>query len=119
MNAVPEPSVLHLQENRLDRWQYLEKLNQDFWKAWTRDYLSELQQRPKKWRIERPNLKEGDIVIIKDVRLSPMNWPLARITATHPGDDGIVRAVTVRHKNGETKRAITKICRLPVLEGQF
>lgn len=119
LNAVAEPSVLHIRENRLERWQYLVKLNQDFWKSWTMDYLSELQQRPKKWRSERPNLKEGDIVIIKDIRLPPMNWPLARITATHPEDDGIVRAVTVKHKNGETKRAISKVCRLPVHEGQF
>lgn len=114
LNAVPEPSVLNIQENRLDRWQLLEKMNQDFWKTWTREYLSELQQRPKKWRNQQQNLKEGDIVLIKDMQLPPMKWPLARILKTHPGTDGLVRAVTIKHKNGETKRAINKLCYLPI-----
>lgn len=116
LNAIPEPSVLEVKENRLNRWQYLEKLNQDFWQSWTREYLAELQQRPKRWRKEEPNLQEGDIVLIKDTNLPPSNWPLARVIQTHPGDDGIVRAVTVKQKNGETKRAINKLCRLPISE---
>lgn len=106
--------MLNIHENRLDRWQYLEKLNQDFWQAWSTKYLSELLQRPKKWRKVQQNLKEGDIVIIKDLRFAPTNWPLARIIATHPGEDGVVRAVTLRHKHGATKCAINKVCRLPI-----
>lgn len=119
LNAVPEPSLLNMRENRLNRWQYIEKLQQDFWNSWTKEYLSELQQRPKKWRTEQPNLQTGDIVLIKDIKLPPRNWPLARITAIHPGEDGIVRAVSIKHKNGETKRAISKLCRLPVTESHL
>lgn len=113
MNAVLQPSLLNINENRLTRWQYLEKLNQDFWNSWSKEYLSELQQRPKKWRHVQPNLQKGDIVLIKDIRLPPTMWPLARITATHPGEDGLVRAVSVKHKGGIIKRAINKLCRLP------
>lgn len=118
INAVLEPSLLNISENRLNRWQHLEKLNQDFWQSWSTEYLSELQQRPKRWRTVQPNLQEGDIVLIKDLRLSPTNWPIARVIATHPGDDGVVRAVSVKHKNGTTKRAVNKLCRLPI-EGPF
>ena len=35
---------------------------------------------------------------------------LGRIVFTHPGQDGMVRAVTVRTQYGEYKRPITKLC---------
>lgn len=114
LNAVPEPSVLNVQDNRLDRWKLLAKMHQDFWKVWSKEYLCELQQRPKKWQTQLENLQVGDLVIIKDDRLPPSNWLLARIKMTHPGADGVVRVVTLNHQNGETKRAVNKICRLPI-----
>ena len=43
-------------------------------------------------------------------------WPLSRIVSTHPGQDGMVRAVTVRTQYGEYKRPITKLCFLEEAE---
>ncbi|XP_076394328.1 uncharacterized protein LOC143265524 [Megachile rotundata] len=40
--AVPEPSVLELNENRLSRWQLVQRLSEIFWRAWSRDYLHTL-----------------------------------------------------------------------------
>lgn len=114
INAIPEPSVLTINDNRLTRWQFLVKLHQDFWRSWSTDYLNELQQRPKHWTTRRENLQEGDIVIVKDDKLPPSNWLLARVIRTHPGDDGIVRVVTLKHQAGEMKRAATRVCRLPI-----
>ena len=37
-------------------------------------------------------------------------WPLGWIVFTYPGQDGMVRAVTVRTQYGEYKRPITKLC---------
>lgn len=45
-----------------------------------------------------------------------MNWRLGRITAVHPGKDGIVRVVSVRTRTGVTNRAVSKVCLLPVEE---
>ena len=42
--------------------------------------------------------------------------PLGRIVSTHPGQDGMVRAVTVRTQYGEYKRPITKLCFLEEAE---
>lgn len=114
LNTIPEPSVLQLHENRLTRWKFLLKLHQDFWHAWSHDYLHELQQRPKRWTQSRENLQEGDVVIVKDERLPPSNWLLARVIQTHPGADGIVRVVTIQHKSGQMKRAANRVCRLPI-----
>lgn len=114
LNATPEPSILNIPDNRLQRWQLIEKLNQDFWKMWSLQYLNELQQRPKKWSTSRPNIVIGDMVIIKDERFPPSSWRLARVIDTHPGSDGIVRVATVRHKSGMTKMPISKLCILPI-----
>lgn len=114
MNATPEPSLLNVNANLLNRWQLLEKMNQDIWRSWSRDYLCELQQRPNKWTTKRENLKEGDVVIMKDDRLPPAHWPLARVLQTHPGDDGVVRVVTIKYKTGVVKRAVNKVCKLPI-----
>ena len=44
------------------------------------------------------------------------NRIVRRIVSTHPGQDGMVRAVTVRTQYGEYKRPITKLCFLEEAE---
>ena len=56
----------------------------------------------------------GDIVLIKDTDLFVRSWPLARVIQTHPGDDGLVRVVTVKTEKGTYRRAIHKL--VPLLE---
>ena len=45
----------------------------------------------------------------KDDVLFTNHWPLARVTETHPGKDGIVRAVTVKLLLTTYKRPVTKL----------
>ncbi|XP_070144177.1 uncharacterized protein [Drosophila kikkawai] len=44
-----------------------------FWKAWSRDWLAHLQQRPK-WYHEAEGLQLNDLVIIKDDRFPSSQW---------------------------------------------
>ena len=53
--ALPHPDLTDLNEQRLDRWQKVEVMTQHLWKAWSRDYLSQLQARPK-WLTPCPDL---------------------------------------------------------------
>jgi len=46
-----------------------------FWKKWKEEYLVPLQQRTK-WRQEKPNLKEGQLVPIKRENTHPARWPM-------------------------------------------
>ena len=45
LTSFPEPSILHILQNRLTRWQRVEPMRQQFWKRWTTEYLHTLQQR--------------------------------------------------------------------------
>lgn len=33
--SVPEPMLLNVNENRLSRWQLMERMKQDFWNVWS------------------------------------------------------------------------------------
>lgn len=111
--SIPEPSIVDINPNRLDRWQQIQQMRQFFWKRWQSDYLSLLQQRPK-WCASKPNLKIGELVLVQDDRCPSSRWPLGRIIDTHPGADGCIRVVTVRTAYGIYKRNITRISRLPI-----
>ncbi|GFT85837.1 putative bel12 ag transposon polyprotein [Trichonephila clavipes] len=57
--------------------------------------LSPSLQPRKKWQDAQPNLKEDDIVLIKEG--PPGTWPMARVLQVHPGNDGLVRVATVKN----------------------
>jgi Pao retrotransposon peptidase/Family of unknown function (DUF5641)/Putative peptidase (DUF1758)/Integrase core domain/Integrase zinc binding domain len=115
-NAIttqPDYDLSNVNINRLDRWQQVQHMTQAIWKRWYKDYLNELQQR-RKWNKEQPDIKVGDMVILKDDNLPPSQWMLARVAEVHPTDDNKVRTVSLKTKNGITSRTIAKICLLPI-----
>ncbi|XP_055628602.1 uncharacterized protein LOC129780627 [Toxorhynchites rutilus septentrionalis] len=94
--------------------QELRRSVQDFWRRWSRDYVSQLHQRPK-WQTETQlHPIEGVLVLVKQENLPPLQWNLGRIVQTFPGSDGHVRVVLVRTANGLFKRAVTEVCILPI-----
>lgn len=39
LNAIPEPTLEHLNTNHLSRWQLLQQMVQSFWKRWSNECL--------------------------------------------------------------------------------
>jgi hypothetical protein len=112
---VPDFDFTHLPENRLNLYQHIQYMTQQFWKRWQIEYISELQQR-RKWKSQSNTiLAVGTLVIIKENQVPVNQWKLGRILQLHPGPDGITRVVTIQLKTGISKRAVTKICALPNL----
>ncbi|XP_025266779.1 uncharacterized protein LOC112638780 [Camponotus floridanus] len=110
--AVPEPSLTSEKDTALSRWRLLQKMRDHFWERWTREYLSTLASRPK-WTKDEAGPSIGDLCLLRSEITPPTRWPLARITALHPGDDGITRVVTVRTASSEFTRPLAKIIVLP------
>lgn len=108
--ALPdEQDFRPVAENRLTRWNHIQKMLQHFWDRWYAEYLSTLINRPK-WINQGKNLKVGDIVIVKEDNVPPLRWKLGRIQEVRlSGQDKNVRTVIVRTKTGVYKRPITKI----------
>lgn len=112
LSALPEPDVTLLPENRLDNFQIIQKFIQHLWTRWSKEYISELQQRVK-WKIHHSDLTNDALVLIKEDNLPPLKWKLGRVIKLHPGADGINRVATVRTSTGIIKRAFSKLCPLP------
>ncbi|XP_078371870.1 uncharacterized protein LOC144655503 [Oculina patagonica] len=76
------------------RWRRVQYLADAFWQQWKTSYLQSLQSR-QKWTAPHRNLKEGDVVILKDEDAPRNCWRLARVVETYPDRDGYVRKVKV------------------------
>lgn len=114
LTSIPELNVQQTNSNRLDQYHRLVQLKQHFWSRWSKEYISELQQR-RKWKSNFSNiLKPGSLVIVKEDNLPPLNWKLGRVTELFPGKDKIVRVVKIKTSGGEIVRAVNKICALPL-----
>lgn len=77
------------------QWKRVQALADTFWARWQREYLHMLQGR-QKWQRSKPNLKEGDVVLLKDMQLKRNEWPMGVIVKTLPSRDGVVRKMEVK-----------------------
>lgn len=77
------------------QWRQVQSLADSFWKRWRLEYLATLQPR-RKWAAEKPDLQEGDIVLIKDIQAKRNEWPLGRIVKAIASSDSKVRKVIVK-----------------------
>lgn len=112
LSVVPEPSLLDETISRLNRYQFLRRLIEEFWKHWKVFYLQSLQNR-NKWHQEKNLPKVGSLVLIKDERLPPSKWTTARVLELHPGADNRVRVATIKTPTTTLVRPIVKLCSLP------
>lgn len=113
--TLPDRNFEESNLSTLRRWQLTQRMLQDFWRCWSRDYVHQLQQRYK-WQNQIPEPKEGDIVLIKEDDLPPSRWLLGKILTKHPDAHNVTRVVTLRTKNSVIKRPTSKLVVLPVCE---
>lgn len=104
--ALPEPSVAHLPLNRVQEWHLVRRWTEEIWRRWQDEYLQSLQRRSK-WTRATDSVKVNDIVVVRHENLPPTRWLLGRVIETHPGEDNLVRVVTLQHFDVETNRRFT------------
>lgn len=112
LTALPDKSYEDCAYNNLTRFERIQQLREHFWIRWSKEYVSELQQRTK-WRNSNDPLKLNSLVVLKEDHLPPLKWRLGRIVAVHPGSDGISRVADIRTSSGIVRRAFSRICPLP------
>ena len=105
-SSITDTSELDLTSRK--KWKQVQSLQAMFWSRWVKEFLPLLNKRHKSLG-KRANLKEGQLVLIHQDDKKRRKWPLARITKTMPGRDGVVRVVEVKTKDGTYTRPATKI----------
>ena len=111
LESLPDPAFSYRPLSLLSRWYLCQALVRHFWQRWSSEYLSSLR-RYVKWHHPSRNIQVGDVVVLLEDNVSPAKWPLARVVATHPGRDELIRVVTVKTSSGEYKRPVTKVAML-------
>ncbi|XP_026119086.1 uncharacterized protein LOC113098285 [Carassius auratus] len=107
----PPPGDFGNNELLREEWKQVQRLADIFWTRWKKEYLSTLQSR-QKWQDKKSNLKEGDIVLVKNIQVNRNEWPMAIVEKTSPSKDGLVRKADIK----VTKDGIQKILSRPVSE---
>nr|CAI5844526.1 unnamed protein product [Callosobruchus analis] len=84
LNRLSASDVTEIKLNRLDRYQLIDRMVQDFWKRWRLEYLSGLQVRTK-WYKSAPKLEKGMVVLLREENSPPLHWPLGVIQEVFRG----------------------------------
>lgn len=113
--SLPTKDLQEHNTSHITRFHRIEQLRQHFWTRWSKEYVSELQQRTK-WRTCNDSLKLGTLVLLKEDYSSPLKWKLGRIVALYPGQDQIARVADVKTTTGVVRRSFSKLCPLPLDE---
>ncbi|KAL4009138.1 hypothetical protein ACER0C_002990 [Sarotherodon galilaeus] len=106
-SATPPPGDFGKGILLKEQWKRVQSLADMFWSKWRREYLHTLQLRHK-WQDKKQSLKEGDIVLLKDIQVKRSDWPMCIITKTFPGKDGLVRKVEVTTSHSGNKKTFSR-----------
>ena len=90
------------------RYNYIQRLCDEWWRIWLKNFLPNLQVRNKWWK-SRESLEIGDVVLLIDPNISRGKWHMGKILEVFPSLDGRIRSVRVRTSNGIYDRPITKL----------
>ncbi|GFR59492.1 Gag-pol fusion polyprotein [Elysia marginata] len=92
---LPPPGVFEEAELYIrKRWRCVQRLADEFWRAWKGEYLATLQPRPK-WQNPQRNIAVDDVVILHDDNVCRNEWKLARVVEAVPSADGLVRSAKI------------------------
>lgn len=119
ITLLPSPQVKETAATHtLSQYMRTQQIKLHFWNRFYKEYISELQTR-RKWCKQGQDLQLGEMVLIKDDQLPPNRWLLGRVTALHPGSDGVTRVADVVTTSGTLRRAFNRLCPLPALNQSF
>ncbi|XP_076384498.1 uncharacterized protein LOC143263340 [Megalopta genalis] len=113
LTSFPDIDFRKTPSNRLSNWQHIQKVKQDFWARWYKEYINQLNVR-QRWTKGSPNITKGTIVVLKEDNLPPLQWRLGCVVQLHPGQDDFARVVTVRTSQGVYKRNVRQLAPLPI-----
>lgn len=93
--VLPPPGEYGIKDLYSKQWKQVQAMADAFWKRWRQEFLMSLQPR-RKWHVDKPNLIEGDVVLLKDAQVKRNEWPVGVVVKAIPSKDSKVRKVDVK-----------------------
>ena len=75
-------------------WKQVQVLSDIFWEKWRSTYLDSLKNKHK-WSASKPNLKTGDIILLREKNTYRNLWPTGIVERPIESDDKMVRKAAV------------------------
>ena len=116
-SASSQPSPISSGSEMGHKYEIRKAAVDKFWEIWSDEYIRNLPP----WRggESKCSLREGSLVLVQDVRLPRMRWPLGVVTRLLPGRDGVIRTVEVRTCNGTLVRSVPRLHDLEIMSSGF
>lgn len=105
--VLPPPGEYDLKDLYRKQWKQVQAMADGFWKRWRQEFLVSLQPR-RKWHVEKPNLTEGDVVLLKDAQVKRNEWPVGVVVNAISSKDSKVRKVDVKVVRHGTQKMYTR-----------
>lgn len=100
--APPEDELRKVFKQRTSYFKHLAN-------RWQKEYLLQLRSaHATKGRVF-PEIRTGDVCLVRDENQPRLKWALVRILEAHVGRDGNVRTYSVRFANGATSRRAAQL----------
>ena len=108
---LPEEEAWRIKDICLrKRARYLKSCKDGLWRRWKREYLTALRERHNlTHKVSKFQPREGDVVIVKADNKNRGTWPLAVVSETYTGKDGVIRGVELKTANGKLERPVQLI----------
>ena len=104
---LPEEEAWRTKEKDLrKRAKFLKTCKDSLWRRWQREYLTALRERHNLTHKVSKFQPEEDVVIVKTENKNRGTWPLAVMTKTHQGRDGVFRGVELKTATGVIDRPV-------------
>jgi len=102
LRALPSGTEPQIERNLTKAHQSTQKLADDFWKRWEKEYLLDLRNFHE---VSQPNkgsgkVRAGDIVLLQEDRRPRHLWKKARVEELKAGRDGVKRTGVLREADG-------------------
>lgn len=119
--SLPPDNKMNLNNKELkdelrSRWKFQEKLLDQFWKRWRKEYILELKSAHEVNRkTSLHTIRVGELALLKDEKLPRHMWKMVRVENVFEGRDGKIRSCSIRvPPNVILKRPIDLICPLEI-----
>ncbi|GBL98666.1 hypothetical protein AVEN_32891-1 [Araneus ventricosus] len=99
------------------RYLYREKILNNFWKRWKREYLLQLKGANLNKNVNvKTEFNVNDIVLIGEEKVPRQLWKLGKVIDVHKGRDSKVRSATIKTCTGIIKRPIQLLYNLEIVK---
>ena len=91
-------------EKFCSRLAYVAEVEKEWWDKWIKQVLPTLFSY-KKWKTRQENIKTGELVMLRYPGQFKDDYCIAKVVDVHPGDDGLVRQVSVSFKKKNSRES--------------